>query len=167
MELVEETARWREEETENEWESLALGPGWALLLRAPGQEEGEAMGLPTGVQSWAASGTLFRAGGWGRTFQRLAYTPSQLGIHRSHRVRRQSFLPTTARPFLCPARLHDTSRTDLRSPNGRYDGRAPAPLCGLTLLPSYGDLRPALTATKTGGLPVHGRARESGKEAPG
>lgn len=82
-------------------------------------------------------------------------------------MRRQSFLPTTARPFLCPARLHDTSRTDLGSPNGRYDGRAPAPLCGLTLLPSYGDLRPALTATKTGGLPVHGRARESGKEAPG
>lgn len=68
MELVEETARWREEETENEWESLALGPGWALLLRAPGQEEGEAMGLPTGVQSWAASGTLCRAGGSGENF---------------------------------------------------------------------------------------------------
>lgn len=73
MELVEETARWREEETENEWESLALGPGWALLLRAPGQEEGEAMGLPTGVQTelgcqwdavqgWGVGGELSR--GW-------------------------------------------------------------------------------------------------------
>lgn len=88
MELVEETARWREEQTENEWESLALGPGWALLLRAPGQEEGEAMVLSTGVQSWAASGRCAGLGGGGRTFQRLAHTPSQLGTHSSHRVRR-------------------------------------------------------------------------------
>lgn len=63
MELVEETACWWEEETENEWESLALGPGWALLLRVPGQEEGEAMSLLIGVQSWAASGALCRAEG--------------------------------------------------------------------------------------------------------
>lgn len=31
MELVEETAHWQEGEMENEWESLALGPGWAPL----------------------------------------------------------------------------------------------------------------------------------------
>lgn len=30
VELVEETARWQEGEMENEWESLALVPGWPL-----------------------------------------------------------------------------------------------------------------------------------------
>lgn len=50
---------------ENEWESLALGPGWAPLLRALGQEEEEVAGLPTGVQSWAARGALCRAPGVG------------------------------------------------------------------------------------------------------
>lgn len=87
MELVEETARWQEEEMENEWESLALGPGWAPLLRAPGQEEGKATGLPAGGQSCQ----------WG-----VVQGSSLPGTHRSHRVKSRTSAALLCLPSAWP-----------------------------------------------------------------
>lgn len=89
MELVEETTHWQEGEMENEWESLALGPGWAPLLTASGQEEGKATGLPAGGPSCP----------WG-----VVQGSSLPGTHRSHRVR--SSFPATPQPPLCLPHLH-------------------------------------------------------------
>lgn len=100
MELVGETAHWQEGEMENEWESLALGPGWAPLLRAPGQEEGKATGLPVGGPSCQ----------WG-----VVQGSSLPGPQRRHRVRSRA-PPATPQPPLCLAHLHGSSPADLGSP---------------------------------------------------
>lgn len=65
-------------------------------------------GLCAGLRGW----------GWGENLPGAGLHLSPPGIHRRHRVRRQSLPLATAQPPLCPACLHGLSLEVLGSPSG-------------------------------------------------
>lgn len=146
MELVEETTHWQEGEMENEWESLALGPGWAPLLTASGQEEGKATGLPAGGPSCQ----------WG-----VVQGSSLPGTHRGHWVRSRASPPLLSLPsawLTCTVLLLKVWEVPVLT---WWEGACPGPprpFHRLTLLPSHEDLRLTVRCHQDRWAPVHAKA---------